>query len=199
MCVRVVQEFVSVIACCCSKSRYGLAVPTVLMLAWGASSVALAQGGADAPPLQLQPKTLWRPPAAVVQPDAPPVVRREIPSLPDGAAPSAGNDSGSILPGQTIPPVLSGRPSAIVKIMPVGPKNTWSYRGNRLARTVFVPNVLTGKGAGFFVRTPDGQLHALAVTPEKTRSISIRQEVQRLALQIRARIRREQIVLRRRQ
>jgi hypothetical protein len=165
----------------------------------GSSGSALAQEGRLPPPLQIKPQNVWTPqssrptparraPAATGSGISAPATsaRQNLPApageISAGPAPLYGpQPAGSILSGQVIPNNVLGRQITPVRLTPVRRGSKWRFRGNHLAKSVFVPNVLTGSGAGYFLRLPDGSLYALPASPDKIQRLSIRQEVRQLA------------------
>jgi hypothetical protein len=161
----------------------------------------LAQAGqAVSEPMQLTPRALRsRDPArvpeapatssgAVVPPDPQPGAAVDPPPMPHK------NLRELAIPGQIMPgsSVRGGR--ATVYSQGYARRHRTRLTGERMARQIFKPNVLNGKGSGFFMKSPDGVIYLLPVTPEKLQRLSIRAEVRLLAVGIRLRQRRDRIL-----
>lgn len=158
--------------------RSGVAGATVFSLALCLSQATFAQTSRSGP-LDIRPR-------AQQQPFAPPDIRNPAAApAPAQRPPSEAEDNGPLAarPGVLIP----GMRLVVSRLPRYDGRTRMRLSSRVLARQVFRANEVNGKGSGFFLRTPDGRLHLLAVTPEKMRRIYFKTEVQRLAIPLRQR------------
>jgi hypothetical protein len=176
----------------CGRMMTAAACMLVLDTAYAQLQVAQARGRVTQP-MDLTPQVIRRP----TQPD-----RNGAPQPPAGADANAQPDADPPPPPHinfrelaTPRQVLSGSSlrgsRATVYSLGYARRYRASLSGTRLARQIFKPNVLNRKEAGYFMVDPRGTIYLLAVTPDKLRRLSIKDEVRMLALQIRMRERRK--------